>query len=152
MKFGPSLFSRFVLGFFGFSLLFIAGYFFCFFDYPANDFFSSCFLVLSAAFLYYATQGFTITDEAVVCFNIFREKKLLFSGVKRIQVTLNENSGYYALVVETELDSVGLSGFLEEAEMREIAAYILDQIKEKYPENYDYVKSDRYNAERFWRK
>ncbi len=153
-KFGPSLFSRFVLGLFGFSLLFVAGFCYLELESPANDFVSSCFLVLSAAFLYYATQVFTITDSAVHCFNIFRRRTLLFSDVKRTQVKYCENrnpNDSFVLVIETERASVEFRGFLDETEMRAVAAYILEQIKEKYPENYDYVREDRYNAERFWR-
>jgi len=126
--------------------------------FPKSLLLSILFLVFSAIFRSSMMTMLKITSKTVVYSNLFGQEILFLTNIKRVQVEYHRSMSRYSnrlysvLIVETENAEIQVGWCLNEDEIRAAAVCILEQIKETYPENYDYVREDRYNAERFWRK
>ncbi|MBC7750934.1 MAG: hypothetical protein H7Z73_04330 [Candidatus Saccharibacteria bacterium] len=108
-------------------------------------------LIFLIVALFFGTQKITIADQKVVSSNIFRKKIFPLSLIKRCKKE-DKIKGKNFVIVDSGDLIIWIGLLFTENQLIELEAYILEQIKEFYPENYDAVKSDRFGIEEFWRK
>lgn len=101
--------------------------------------------------LIFWSEKITITNQNVASRNIFRKKVLPLSAIKRCKKE-DKMKGKNFLIVDSGDLTVWIGLLFTESQLIELETYILEQIKEFYPENYDAVKSDRFGIDEFWRK
>ena len=101
--------------------------------------------------LFLGTVKITITNQSVMSSNLFRKKVLPLSLIKRCKKK-DRIKGRNFLIVDSGDLKIRIGWLFTENQLIELETYILEKIKEFYPENYGSVKSDRLGIEEFWHK
>jgi hypothetical protein len=114
-------------------------------------FFGSIALVFLIVALFFGTQKIIIADQNLVSSNIFRKRVFPLNLIKRCKKE-DKMKGRNFLIVDSGDLKIWIGLLFTENQLIELETYILEQIKEFYPENYEDVKSDRFGIEEFWRK
>lgn len=92
-----------------------------------------------------------LTSQSVTIRNNEALQAIPLSKIRIVKVDYDGNNDIF-LRIETNEANFYLGNGLTDAQIKEAAANILEQIRINYPVNYHDVKTEHFKVEKFWRK
>jgi hypothetical protein len=126
------------------------------YTYVLNNFVGFLFLgcvdlVTLFAFLSICTEQIEINSNVLVRTNLFRKLTIQISKIQYAKLHSGQKGTSWLMIKTNDL-RFSMGGALGKRQINDAIAYILEQICINYPENYEDVKTEHYEVDKFWGK